>query len=716
MAEFNLKSPGIQVREIDFTGQNQLQRGITTGGHAGVFDWGPAETVVKVSNETGLLRTFGKPTENSALSFMSAANYLRYSNSLVIVRAVNANTYSTNYDLASRNSSVGIKRADYLLLGQFSLDASKSAVWATSNTNVSVTIESPIGGGGSNALAYVANTAGQVFSPGALSGVTITYGGSGYAESQFPLTVFLANTLNSAQNVSANLQPGTVGFSSYTLMGNTPLLIKNKTEFQDEYFYTEDEATGQISATYSTLGSFVARCAGALGDTLKISVCDGKQAWFSNIAGWENMTSSNTSETDPSMWIYSDEFDSYPDTSDWAAENGVANDEMHIIVIDTLGVFTGVVEGVLEKFEGVSKMKNAKIKNGASNYYRDVVLKQSNYVFPMAHPGTNTVLWGTNSTTPTANLRPGTSDNATSIGPLTNGNAGSISDDQIITALTVLQDKVAVDISLLFTGDASLEVKRKARLVANSRKDCVAFISPSLDAVKDPYNPTQAIIEESRDMSPSSYLVYDSGWKWQYDKYADKYRWVPLNADIAGLCARTDRTRDPWFSPAGTTRGRIQNTIKLAYNPTQGQRDRLYKQAINPVVTFPAEGTILFGDKTYTQKDTAFSRINVRRLFITVETVISRAARASLFEFNDDFTRSQFVNLIEPFLRTIKGRRGIFDYQVVCDSTNNTPDVVDANQFIGDIYIKPARSINYIQLNFVAVRTGVEFSEVVGRI
>ena len=708
MAEFNLKSPGIQVREIDFTGKNQLQRGITTGAFAGVFDWGPAETAVKVTAETALVRTFGKPTENCALSFMSASNFLRYSNSLVIVRAINSNTYSGNYDLASRNSSVGIKRADYLSFGAFSLESPKTAAWATSNTYVSVTIESPIGGGGSNAVAYLANT--QI-SAGSLTGVTITYGGSGYASSQYPLTVFFANTLNSAQNVSGNLT------ASYSLMGNTPLLIKNKTEFQDTYFYTEDEVTGQISATYSTLGSFVARYPSALGDTLKISVCDGKQAWFSNIAGWENMTSSNTSETDPSMWIYSDEFDTWPETSDWAAENGVANDEMHIIVIDTKGVFTGVVEGVLEKFEGVSKMKNAKIKNGASNYYRDVVLKQSNYIYPMAHPGTNTVLWGTNSPTPTANLRPGTSDNASVIGPLTNGNAGTISDQEIIDALDVLKDKVAVDISLLFTGDASLDVKNKAIAVATSRKDCVAFVSPSLDAVKDPYDPTKAIIEEANGGTRrSSYAVYDSGWKWQYDKYADKYRWIPLNADIAGLCARTDRTRDPWFSPAGTTRGRIQNTIKLAYNPTQAQRDRLYRQGINPVVTFPAEGTILFGDKTFIRKDSAFSRINVRRLFITVETVISRAARSSLFEFNDDFTRSQFVNLIEPFLRTIKGRRGIYDYQVVCDTTNNTPDVIDANQFIGDIYIKPARSINYIQLNFVAVRTGVEFSEVVGRI
>jgi phage tail sheath protein FI len=227
--------------------------------------------------------------------------------------------------------------------------------------------------------------------------------------------------------------------------------------------------------------------------------------------------------------------------------------------------------------------------------------------------------------------------------------------------------------------------------------------------------PGQSIANYASSMTRSSYAVMDSGWKYQYDKYNDLYRWVPLNGDIAGLCAKTDNLRDPWWSPAGLQRGMIKNSIKLAYNPNKTDRDTLYKVGVNPVVSFPAEGTLLFGDKTFLNYASAFDHINVRRLFIVLEKAISRAARASLFEFNDAFTRSQFVSLVEPFLRTVKGRRGVTDYKVVCDESNNPGSVIDANQFVGDIYIKPSRSINYIQLNFVAVRTGVSFSEVVGQ-
>jgi len=702
MADITLKSPGIQVREIDFTGKNELQRGITTGAYVGAFEWGPGETVVRVSAEAGLIRQFGKPTENSALSFMSAANFLRYSNSLVVVRAINSNTYSGDYATASINSATKKKRATYLQTGAFSLANVLTASWVTStNSNISVSLETPASTGGVNAAAYVASS--QVNAGINVSGVTISSGGLGFTTAQFPLAVTLANTLNAAQNTTANL------VLSDSIVGYIPLTIKNKTDFVDDFLYTEDASSGSISP--AEYGEFAARYPSALGDSMFISICDGKQAWFANATGWQSMTTSNDSS-----WVYATEFDSWPETSDWAADNNVANDEMHIIVVDRDGLLSGVRYGILEKFQGVSKIKDAKINNGGSNYYRQVILENSSYIYSLAHPGSNTTNWGvTKASRPSVNVSCGFSDNVASYA-LANGQAGLIGDTQISAAYDILKDKVAVDISLLFTGDASTTTKQKAREVAMARKDCVAFVSPSLAAVKDPYNVTDAVLTESRNLAKSTYVVYDSGWKWQYDKYFDKYRWVPLNADIAGLCARTDRTRDPWFSPAGTDRGRIQNCIKLAYNPTQTQRDRLYRNAINPVVTFPGEGTILFGDKTFSMKDSAFSRINVRRLFLTIEKAIAKAARSSLFEFNDDFTRSQFVNLIDPFLRTIKGRRGIYDYQVVCDTTNNTPDVIDANQFIGDIYIKPARSINYIQLNFVAVRTGVEFSEVVGRI
>jgi len=252
--------------------------------------------------------------------------------------------------------------------------------------------------------------------------------------------------------------------------------------------------------------------------------------------------------------------------------------------------------------------------------------------------------------------------------------------------------------------------------IAESRKDVMVFVSPQqTDVVNNAGNEATSVVATRNALTPSSYAVMDCGWKYQYDKYNDVYRWVPLNGDVAGLCVRTDLQRDPWFSPAGFNRGQILNVVKLAWNPTKSDRDTLYKNGVNPVVTFPGEGTLLYGDKTMLSRPSAFDRINVRRLFIVLEQSITRAARSSLFEFNDDFTRAQFVSIVEPFLRDVKGRRGIYDYRVVCDTTNNTSQVIDANQFVGDIYIKPARSINFIQLNFVAVRTGVSFDEIVGK-
>jgi phage tail sheath protein FI len=252
--------------------------------------------------------------------------------------------------------------------------------------------------------------------------------------------------------------------------------------------------------------------------------------------------------------------------------------------------------------------------------------------------------------------------------------------------------------------------------IAESRKDCVVFISPDKDDVVNNVGKTEVtdVVGFRNALTSTSYAVMDSGYKYQYDKYNDVYRYIPLNGDIAGLAVRTDNVRDPWYSPAGFNRGQIKNIIKLAYNPAKADRDILYKSDVNPVCIFPGQGTVLFGDKTVLGKPSAFDRINVRRLFIVLEKAIATAAKFTLFEFNDDFTRAQFRNLVEPFLRDVQGRRGIYDFKVVCDETNNTGDVIDRNEFIGDIYVKPARSINFIQLNFVAVRTGVEFSEVVG--
>jgi len=300
---------------------------------------------------------------------------------------------------------------------------------------------------------------------------------------------------------------------------------------------------------------------------------------------------------------------------------------------------------------------------------------------------------------------------------LVNGSDGVITTGNIITAYDQFVNGDNIDISLIISGPANqVIVNNLIDNLAEVRKDCVVFISPERANVVDNFNSELTDILAYRNtLTSSSYAFMDSGWKYQYDKYNDVYRWVPLNADIAGLAARTDRDRDPWYSPAGVTRGIIKNIVKLSWNPSKAQRDDLYSKGVNPIVTFTGEGTLLYGDKTLLNRPSAFDRLNVRRLFIVLEKTIARAARSSLFEFNDAFTRAQFINLVEPFLRDVQGRRGITDFRVVCDESNNSGEVIDRNEFIGDIYVKPTRSINFIQLNFVAVRTGVSFEEIVGR-
>ena len=409
-------------------------------------------------------------------------------------------------------------------------------------------------------------------------------------------------------------------------------------------------------------------------------------------------------------WEYADQFGIAPGTSEYATNNNGVNDELHVIVIDEDGKFTGTANTVLEKWAFVSKASDSKSPDGSTNYYKNIINDRSRYVWWTGHqPGGSN--WGSAvaGLTFTAISSPFTAS-------LSGGADGTVSNGDIINAYSNFENPDAVDVGLVISGPANQAIVSSLTTIVENRGDCVLFISPEKSDVVDNAGDEVTDIIAYRNVLPSSsYVVMDSGWKYQYDKYNDVYRWVPLNADVAGLCARTDLERDPWYSPGGFSRGQIRNSIKLAWNPTQSERDDLYIKGVNPVVTFSGEGTVLFGDKTLLEKPSAFDRINVRRLFIALEKTISRAARSSLFEFNDQFTRAQFVSIVEPYLRDVRGRRGITDYRVVCDETNNTPEVVDRNEFVGDIYIKPARSINFIQLNFVAVRTGVSFEEIVGR-
>jgi hypothetical protein len=410
-------------------------------------------------------------------------------------------------------------------------------------------------------------------------------------------------------------------------------------------------------------------------------------------------------------WEYTEEFDGAPGTSDYAEAHSGLNDELHVIVVDEDGGISGVQGEILEKYPFVSKGSDAKSNDGTSIYYPVVIFNRSRWIYWGDHDtnGTNwgSAVTGTTFTDVTVALRDS----------LAGGVDNTVTEGDFERAWDLYVNADVVDVSLLVTGEAALNVASYViENVAEVRKDCVAFVSPKKVSVVDNIGSEADDVVADRDaLLSSSYAVMDGNWKYQYDKYNDTYRWLPLNGDIAGLCVRTDTTRDPWFSPAGYDRGQVKNVIKLAWNPSQVERDQLYKNGVNPVVTFPGDGTVLYGDKTLLSKPSAFDRINVRRLFIVLEKAIARAAKFSLFEFNDEFTRAQFVAMVEPFLRDVQGRRGIFDYRVVADTTNNTPEVIDSNRFVGDIYVKPARSINFIQLNFVAVRTGVSFDEIVGK-
>jgi hypothetical protein len=418
------------------------------------------------------------------------------------------------------------------------------------------------------------------------------------------------------------------------------------------------------------------------------------------------------------LWKYHDLVSAAPGTSTYAEGKDVTGDELHIVVVDEDGDISGTKGTVLEVYEGVSRATDAKTESGESNYFIDVIERSSQWIY--AKEADNLVATNT-----AINISALTTNNAT-YDSLTGGvdslAEGSVTLADVASGYDLFKSAEDIDVSLILQGKAIGGThgeglgKHLIDNICESRKDCVAFISPEKgDVVNNIGSELDDIKEFRNTFNNSSYAFMDSGYKYQYDKFNDVYRYVPLNGDIAGLAVRSDELRDAWFSPAGYNRGAIKNLVKLAFNPKKAERDGLYQSDINPVVTFPGQGTILFGDKTLLGKPSAFDRINVRRLFIVLEKAIATASKFSLFEFNDAFTRSQFKNLVEPFLRDIQGRRGIVDFRVVCDETNNTGEVIDRNEFVGDIYVKPSRSINFIQLNFVAVRSGVEFSEVVGQ-
>ena len=536
------------------------------------------------------------------------------------------------------------------------------------------------------------------------------------------------------------------------------LLINNTESYQNDY-----------AGGAGSVGNWAARTAGSFGNNLKVSICPSSTAYeetakttvnesnlaagdttvtvtsasginvgdivnFGETGGFEYRvtaiaTNDLTIVRHPSgvgglhtavssgasvrrRWQYYDLVAAAPGTSPYASDRGGSNDELHVVVVDEDGDITGKAGEVLEVYDSLSKAADGKTPQGDTNYYPDVIYNKSQYIYWMDHMSGATN-WGSNALNLTFTAVTTVQNDSLSGGA--NGSVGTTAQKK--TAYEKFQDAETVDINLIIAGPGDATHIDNLITIAENRKDAVVFASPERSDVvnvTDSTTQTSNVVGFFNGIRSSSFVVFDSGYKYTYDKFNDVFRFVPLNGDTAGLAARTDLVADSWFSPAGFNRGVIRGAVKLAFNPNKTQRDELYRARVNPVVTFPGQGTVLFGDKTGLSAPSAFDRINVRRLFITLEKAISTASKFQLFEFNDEFTRAQFRNIVEPFLRDVQGRRGITDFLVVCDETNNTAAVIDRNEFKADIFVKPARSINFVQLTFVATRTGVAFEEVVG--
>jgi len=740
-------SPGVNVSEIDLT---TVVPSVATsdGAFAGIFRWGPVGQRFLVESESQMVSKYGKPSNLNAETFFTAANFLSYSNRLYLVRAANTSgsTPVVTVNATANSTTVLCSNTSAVNVGMYITQISNTAFASlTGNTNyvtavnaTSITFSKPAASSGNTDL-YLGR-------PGT------TYSAVGLLANG--LVANLVNQIVANENSYAALDgnfdsdvtyvaryPGGIGnslrvsvcdsvnaFSSNVNLGAPTITYNIGSNSAQAVYGTSSNASATAAAASFTIGDNILAGNSTMGyqylTITAVNTSTNSTNTFVNF-GFQDpyrLFASYSTNTVQRFWEFHNIISTAPGQSTYqiAYGNTAASDELHVVVVDDGGLFTGTPGQILESYRGISRATDSKNADGSTNYYKTVINQDSKYVW-----------WTNDSTTAVSNNSLNlTSSSATAPGyyQFALGNDGVSESNTsayslIASAYNLFASPEDVDISLVLQGKPLGGPGTSYQLgnflidnIAEVRKDCVAFISPdSSNVLNNTGNEALSLVSWRNSLRSSSYAVIDSGYKYQYDRYNDIYRWIPLNGDIAGLCARTDQTNDAWWSPAGFNRGQIKNSVKLAYNPSQPDRDILYSNGINPVVTFQGQGTILYGDKTAQAKPSAFDRINVRRLFIVLEKAIARAAKYSLFEFNDNFTRSQFKNLVNPYLRTIQGRRGITDFKVVCDDTNNTPAVIDANQFVGDIYIKPARSINFIQLNFVAVGTGVQFSEVVGK-
>jgi len=686
-------SPGVSIKEIDLT---TIVPAVATtpGGFAGYFHWGPVNEIVTVANERELSNIFQKPNNDNYVDFFTAANFLQYGNNCQVVRVVGS---------AAKNSHVTKSGATY----QAAFDINNETDF-NANEGASANTQS------ANGVLFASKY------PGVLGNsikVVVTSGNG----------ITTGHTLGAAASIGATFMDIVTGTSSKPL-----------------YFSKGDDIVFEDGTTVTVSGVQKAHTTGGglFGVTAIFNDFFGVTSGYTLASGGPTVVRVLVDSILPKTQaagntlsiksVYSKYVSTGATTSAYASDAGGAHDLINVLVLDKEGKWSGTVNNLLEKFEGLSRATDARKFDGSSNYYRTVVNDQSQYVWALCAD-----LSGNNSGAGYAATQDFSAIGNSLIGPNLSttsavgqgvnslGLTGAVSSEpsdseRWANGWSLFQDADTVDVSLLPTGNASATLEQLIiQQICEKRLDCMAFCSPRQTDVENklPYEALNSI-KSYRDSSlnvNSSYAVLDSGWKYQLDTYNNLVRLVPLNADIAGLVARTEFTNEAWFSPAGFNRGQVKSVVKLAYNPSsEAHRDELYTRQINPVVSFPGEGVILFGDKTMQTKPSAFDRINIRRLFIILEKAIATASKFFLFEQNDAFTRAQFKNLVVPFLKTVQQRRGITDFKVVCDETNNTGEVIDRNEFVADIFVKPTRSINFIQLNFIATKTGVNFSEVGG--
>ena len=728
----NLASPGIVIREVDLT----LGRVDPTSGSIGAlvapFSKGPVNEPQLIESEEDLLQTFGQPypVDKHYEHWMVASSFLAYGGTMQVVRADDNNT----------TTGVGVSNA---------FVGTASSIRVLSNTHY-------------NQLGYDENT---------ITGATVVAKNPGTWANGIRVAIIdsLADQTLTVQNANA-FAVGTAvtvsasGIKKPTATGTETLdgYIKgivtetpNTTTLGVKVISHVSAAGTVTNVEYGGIYKFGAgdvglTTAGDLIGTGGTNTITKEVDWFEN----QNIVLTSKDANGNPITLEWDQLANAPGTSAYVAARGGRNDEVHVVVIDDKGTVTGNAGTILEKHLNLSKAKDGEYSVGSTSYWRKYLATNSKYIYGGGAPAGITTTGWSNSANNTLDADSGWDQDADSVnfgasgvvtGTLAGGtNYGDKTDltttgalssglDDIISGYTLFENTEETEVDFILMGSANYPketaqaLAEKVIAVAEARKDAVAFVSPYRQAflndsaagsvtVSNIDTMTSNVVGFYAPITSTTYGVFDSGYKYMYDRFNNVFRYIPLNGDIAGTCARTDIEQFPWFSPAGTARGPILNSVKLIYNPGKKQRDILYSNRINPVILSPGAGIILFGDKTGFGKSSAFDRINVRRLFIYLEDAIKAAAKDQLFEFNDEITRTNFVNIIEPFLRDVQSKRGIFDFVVVCDETNNTAAVIDSNEFVADIFIKPARSINFIGLTFVATRTGVAFEEVIGSV